>query len=58
MYEHEKDLESVIKENDIDDSEEAKAKFLKFQGQEKLYQFLKKNDVILRLLEQDLKAML
>ena len=33
MDEHKKDLDKILKENDIDDGEEAKAKFLKFQGQ-------------------------
>ena len=58
MLDHEKDLTSLLKENEVDDTEEAKIRFLKFQGQEKLYQFLKKNKPVLKILEQDLKAML
>jgi hypothetical protein len=58
MLDHEKDLAPLLKENEVDDTEEEKIRFLKFQGQEKLYQFLKKNKSVLKILEQDLKAML
>jgi hypothetical protein len=58
MHEHKEELDKIIKEKDIENNEESKAKFLKFQGQERLYNFLKDNSLVLELLEDDLKEML
>ena len=58
MLDHKDALSSLLKENNITDNEEEVARFLKFQGQEKLYQFLKGNKTVLSNLEKDLKAML
>tara|TARA_R100000808_G_scaffold2804_3_gene10548 strand:- start:71286 stop:72356 length:1071 start_codon:yes stop_codon:yes gene_type:complete len=58
MLEHQDTLSDLLKKNDVVETEEEIARFLKFQGQEKLYRFLDDNKAVLSLLEEDLKAML